>query len=139
MEAVVEVRGEAAALAAHLNHESDSEADSGSEQDAYEPADLNGQDDGGDDQSGGPKKGKRASAKTVRSITIEQLIPLFSLSLDKAARALGISATSLKKVRRRLHIDAWPYRKVSRHFDTPVLHWLHLHAAVQLVVLLTGW
>lgn len=57
-------------------------------------------------------QGKRASAKTIRAITIEQLIPLFSLTLEKAAQALNISATSLKKVRRRLNIPNWPYRSV---------------------------
>lgn len=88
-------------------------AESKSEQDPCEPSMPEPvEEDGPKQPSSEQKKGKRASAKAVRSITIEQLIPLFSLSLDRAARALGISATSLKKVRRRLHIDAWPYRKV---------------------------
>lgn len=93
------------------------QAEPSSEQDPCEPSIPEPlEEDGPEQPSGEQKKGKRASAKAVRSITIEQLIPLFSLSLDKAARALGISATSLKKVRRRLHIDAWPYRKVRRVF-----------------------
>jgi len=115
MQAASEVRVEAAPMVSHILHESDDS----SEQDPIDPAVSEALENGQDETSSEPKRGKRASAKTVRGITIEQLIPLFSLSLDKAARALGISATSLKKVRRRLFIDAWPYRKF-REIDTQI-------------------
>ena len=49
---------------------------------------------------------------TVNNITVDDLRPLFHLTLAEAAKHLGMCTTLLKKICRKMHIEKWPYRQI---------------------------